>query len=114
MSSNQIYLHLQTNHIFQRHIRNSYHRPMIFVLFRLQIKYYLPKHSSVYVIMIGQCTYVYIILKTAFSTDLAYRKSGSLVSNYAVCEMPFLLKSSKQSTSVDRYGKEQNSGYPKW
>ena len=60
-------------------------------------------------------------IKTASSTDLAYCKSGSLVSKCVVCELfefnkksLFLLNSSKELTSVVRLGKDQNSGYSRW
>ena len=59
----------------------------------------------------------------ASSTDLAYRRSGSLISKYVVYvtsavdlikKCNFLVKSSKQLAFVVRSGKIQNSGYPKW
>ena len=59
-------------------------------------------------------------MKTASSTDLAYRKSGSLVSKYLVTSVDlikkylFLLKSLKELTLVVTSGKDQNSGNPKW
>ena len=37
-------------------------------------------------VVIDGCGVWYIELKTASSTDLAYRKSGSMVSRYVVCE----------------------------